>query len=246
MKRRSRRKKRSPFARLRPFWFLMLIVLLALGAGAYYATTWTGFQPKTVTVSGNKTVDTAQILSRAQISLRYNLWLQNMHAATARIRAIPYIREVWIHRSLPAKVQIVVTERKPAADIESNGEAVLADDTLRVLQPAGANPGLPVIVSTAALPAPGRSVIDEYTRKLYEDEVRLAQAHVIVQRVQFDKYGDLVADMRGGVKLLLGDDSDLDEKSRLVAPILSQVASSGRRIAAIDLRAPKTPVVRFR
>lgn len=245
MKRRTKRKKRSPVARLRPFWFLMLIVALLLGAGAYYGESWSGFQAKTVGVSGNKAVTAEEIRSRAQISLHDNIWLQNMHAAAARIRAIPYIGEVWIHRSLPAKVQIVVTERKPAAEIESNGEAVLADDTLRVLQPADSNAGLPVIVSPVAPPAPGSAIKDDSTRKLYEDAVRLAQAHVIVQRVQFDKYGDLVADMHGGVKLLLGDDSDLTEKSRLVAPILSQVASSGRRIAAIDLRAPKTPVVRF-
>lgn len=246
MKRRPQRKKRSAAARLRPFWFLMLIVAAALGTGAYYGTTWTGFQAKAVSVSGNKTVPASEILSRAQLSLHDNIWLQNMHTAAARVRAIPYIGEVWIHRSLPAKVQIVVTERKPAAEVQADGDAVLVDETLRVLQPAASSQGFPVIASTTPLPAAGTTIRDEATRKLFADETLLAQGHVIVRRVQFDKYGDLVAEMNGGIKLLLGDDSDLAEKARLVAPILSQVASTGRRIAAIDLRAPKTPVVRFR
>ncbi|HET7812776.1 MAG TPA: FtsQ-type POTRA domain-containing protein [Candidatus Baltobacteraceae bacterium] len=246
MKRRPQRKKRSAAARLRPFWFLLLVVAALAVAGGYYGATWSGFQPKGVKVSGNKTVSTAEILSRAQISLHDNVWLQNMRAASARVRAIPYIADVWIHRAPPANVSIVVTERKPAAIVESNGAAVLVDDTLRVLQPAQANEALPVVVSNAPAPAPGATFRDEATRKLFADQTLLAAQHVIVRRVQFDKYDDLVADMSGGVKLLLGDDSDLAEKSRMVAPILSQVAAKGRRIDAIDLRAPKTPVVRFR
>jgi len=53
-----------------------------------------------------------------------------------------------------------------------------------------------------------------------------------------------VAGTPRGVQLLLGDDEDLARKIALIGPILSQTA--GRRIAAIDLRAPGTPVVVYR
>ena len=52
--------------------------------------------------------------------------------------------------------------------------------------------------------------------------------------------------MRNGIELLLGDDADIVQKSALIAPILSQTAAGPRRVAAIDLRAPKTPVVRYK
>ena len=47
-----------------------------------------------------------------------------------------------------------------------------------------------------------------------------------------------------GVQLLLGDDEDLTRKIALIGPILSQTAK--KKITAIDLRAPATPVVVYR
>ena len=246
-RRAPRRKQKSAASRLRPFWLLLLLVAAAAGAGGYYAATWRGFYPPSVSVSGNRVVTTAEIVGKAQISMRSNVWLQNTAAAAARIRAIPYIEDVWIHRTLPARVHIAVTERVPAAIVENRTDRVLADASLRVLQPADTPVLLPVLVSkTAALPPAGGFIRDPVVRRLRDDYVQLHDAHVIVSRLEYDKFGDLEAVMGGGVRLLLGDDADVRSKSELVGPILSQVAAQGRRIAAIDLRAPKAPVVRYR
>jgi DNA-binding transcriptional regulator YdaS (Cro superfamily) len=45
---------------------------------------------------------------------------------------------------------------------------------------------------------------------------------------------------------LLGPQSDLAQKLTLVDAILAQVVHGQRRIAAIDVRAPGTPVVVYR
>ncbi len=82
--------------------------------------------------------------------------------------------------------------------------------------------------------------------RLRDDFEALAQAHVTIASLRYDKFGDLVAVMRGGAQLLLGDDANLSRKAALVGPILSQVATNGRAIAAVDLRAPDTPVVRYK
>ena len=52
--------------------------------------------------------------------------------------------------------------------------------------------------------------------------------------------------MRNGLRLLLGSEKDLAQKLALVDPILSQVVGKQRRVAAIDLRAPATPVIVYR
>jgi cell division protein FtsQ len=244
---RPARRKKSATARLRPFWILFVFVAIAAAVGGYFAATWPGFYPKPVTVSGNKIVPASQILARAQIAAGQNIWLQNTHKAAQRIEAIPYVLTARIHRTLPAVVHIVVTERKPFAVLQTADGKALVDRDLRVLQPAEDPSALPLIVDErAALPASGSFVKDADAQRLRDDYGVLAQAHVALRSLKYDKFGDLVADTRGGVSLLLGDDSDLSKKTPLIDPIISQVSASGRRLAAVDLRAPKTPVVVYK
>lgn len=244
---RAKRIKKSPGARLRPYWMLFLLVAIAAGAAGYYGATWPGFYPRQVTVSGNNVVPSSQILARAQIAPRENVWLQNAHGAAARIEAIPYVKTARIHRSLPATVRITIDERKPFAVLQLGAQRAVVDRDLRVLQPDGKALGLPVIQGKgAAMPPVGAFVHDTSVARLRDDYVTLAQAHVAVRSLHYDKFGDLVAQTPGGISLLLGDDTDLAKKTPLIDPIISQVSATGKKLAAVDLRAPKTPVVVYK
>lgn len=245
---RPKRIKKSAGARLRPYWVLFLIVVIAAAVGGYYGATWPGFYPKHVAVSGNRVVPASQILARAQIAPRQNVWLQNAHQAAARIEAIPYVKTAQIHRSLPSNVRIVVTERRPFAVLQAGPQRAIVDRDLRVLQPDRASPlVLPVIeVKNIALPRAGAFVRDGAAARLRDDYIALEQAHVAVRSLHYDKFGDLVAATPGGVSLLLGDDTDLAKKTPLIDPIISQVSANGKKLAAVDLRAPKTPVVVYK
>ncbi len=242
-----KRRKKSAGARLRPFWILFVMLAVGIAIGAYYAAGWPGFYPKSVRVSGNRIVPTAQILARAALVRRKNIWLQNTRAAAARIEAIPYVKTALIHRSLPASVRIGVTERAPFAVLQTDGQRVIVDRDLRVLQPDTRAWTLPVIVTTLpAVPRPGAFVHDAGAQRLRDDYETLAASHVAVRSLRYDRFGDLVADTPGGIALLLGDDADLAKKTPLIDPILSQVGASGSKLAAVDLRAPKTPVVVYK
>lgn len=244
---RISRKKKSAASRLRPFWFLIVLVTIFAAFGACYAGTWPGFFPKRIAISGNRVVSAQEISTRAHIVADANVWLQNTRAAQQRIEAIPYVKEAAVHRTLPANVRIVVTERSPYALLKSASQIVLVDRDLRVLEQAGEPRALPeFVVRSAAVPADGAFINDPAVRRLRDDYEALTQAHVVVRSLSYDKFGDLVATMHGGVRLLLGDDADVRKKAALIGPILSQVASGGRRIAAVDLRVPKTPVVEYR
>lgn len=247
MNRRPKRKKKSAAARLRPFWFLIGILAIAVAAGGYYAAAWPGFYPRSVTVSGNRVVPAQLILARARIAPRENLWLQNMGAASSRVRDIPYVKTAWLHRSLPANVRIQVTEREPYALVKYGAGSALVDRDLRVLRVDDALPSLPVLVpGRGAIPAAGAFIKDPAVLALREDYDALGRAHVVVASLRYDKFGDLVATMRSGVQLLLGDERTLPHTASLIGPILSQLSASGRKIAQVDLRAPKTPVVVFK
>jgi cell division septal protein FtsQ len=244
---RAQRRTISAGARLRPFWFIGLLLAAIAVASLYFGATWQGFYPKRVTVTGNRTVSSQEIASAAGIARNANVWLQNMSAARARIARIPYVHEVWIHRSLPANVAIVVRERVPYAVVAYGPRLLAVDNSLRVLQAAPRSWVLPVLVSNAErAPQPGYFIKDDALSRLLHDAQTLAAAHVAVRRLWYDKFGDLAALMPGGVRLLLGDDGDLAAKSRLIGPILSQAGAGGRRIGAVDLRAAKTPIVVYR
>lgn len=243
----AKRRKKSAGARLRPFWILFILLAIGVAIGGYYAAIWPGFYPKSVTVSGNRIVPSAEILSRAAITRNTNVWLQNTHAAAARIESIPYVRDAEIHRALPAAVRIVVTERKPFAVLNAGGERAIVDRDLRVLQADDGKRTLPLIVAPLMLaPQPGTFLHNADLERLRDDYVTLAAAHVAVRTLRYDKFGDLVARTPGGIDLLLGDDTDLAKKTPLIDPIISQVSATGKKLAAVDLRAPKTPVVVYK
>jgi cell division protein FtsQ len=246
-RKRVTRKKKSAAAQVRPFWLLITLLAVAAASAGYWAATWPGFFPKRIAITGNRIVPSSEIAARAQIQPHANVWLQNMHAAAQRIESIPYVKDAYVHRSVPAGVRIEIAERTPYAVVSTATESVLIDRDLRVLKRVDEPLALPqFIVKAGDPPANGAFITDPAVERLASDCDALSLAHVVVRSLSYDKFGDLVATMHSGVRLLLGDDADLQKKAALVGPIISQVAAGGRRIAAVDLRAPTTPVVVYR
>jgi cell division septal protein FtsQ len=245
---RSRR-GRSPAVRLKRFWFLAFVVLALAGAGTSFLVTWPALRPQHVVIKGNLVVARGEIERRAEVDWGENLWLQNVGAMAQRISTIPYIDRVVIHRRLPGTLAIDVTERVPYLVVESGRWQALVDVHLRVLQrgTSQADAGLPVLIAPPGLQLlPGRFLREADLRTLRDDEQTLRAAGVEPARLQRGSYGGLVATLHDGIRVLFGGDGDLAEKATLVGPILRQIGSLGRPIAALDLRAPNTPVVVYR
>jgi cell division protein FtsQ len=242
-----RRRKASPASRLRPFWVPFAVVgLLALGTGGFVVA-WPGFQPRYVEVTGNHIVPKDEILARAAVASNVNMWLQSPRAMSARIETIPYVAVAHVRRVPPATIAIAVTERIPFALVRSDDRAVLVDRSLRVLQPAVPDSVLPqfALAPDAALDV-GRVLTQRSVLAMRDDYDAMIAAHLVPVELRFDRFGGLVATLRGGVAILLGDDANLSEKLSLIDPILAQVDRKGARVATIDLRAPNTPVVVYK
>jgi cell division septal protein FtsQ len=235
---------------LRPFWILIVLAICVLIAAAGFGIGWPGFHPQSIDVRGNRIVSRDEILRRAGIDASANIWLQNPRAIAARVETIPYVDTATVHRRPIADVTIVVTERAPYAIVRSGQGEMLVDRSLRVLAPAGvdADASLPVLAAPggALAAAPGTSLQDPVLIELRTDLDALAAAHIEPVALRIDRYGGLVATLRGGVDVLLGDDDDLEKKLPLVDPILAQIVRKQRRVSAIDLRAPSTPVLVYR
>lgn len=248
MKQRAGRRRRSSAARLRPFWFLAAVALAVATVSAFWLAEWPALRPHSIAVEGNRVVSTAEILHAARIRRDENIWLQNTSAMADRIAAIPYIANVQVRRIPPARVVIVVSEREPYAVVAGANGRVLVDRSLRVLQRSDASfRALPVLaLGTVTIPANGDVLQASSAVGLRDALELLTRAHVGVGQLSYDRFGDVIARLRSGVRVLFGDPTQLAQGIALVNPILSQVGRGPRPIVQLDLRAPRTPVVTYK
>lgn len=242
-----RRTKRSPLVRLRIFaFFITVIVALAIWAGFALASAPV-FRIGTVavTVAGQR-VSATQIINAAHIDPGANAWLLNKKAITARVDALPWIATSRVARTLPARVEIIATERVPFACLQT-GHLVTIDTTQRVLASVCVSAQLAQIdVPLKKTLIPGETVGDERVAQLIRDLATLAAANLPVRSLHLDRYASLVAVDPQGVELKFGEDGDLAKKAALIDPIRRATQSKGRTVVAIDVRAPQTPVVEYR
>lgn len=228
-----------------------MFIAVALGAaayGGYLLAMWPGFNPHPIAVEGTRRVSTDEVLARAAIPPEKNVWLLNKRAAELRIEEIPRVRDAQIHRSLPATVTIVVSEREPVGCVDAHGAKYLVDETGRVIETScPPRPSLELGWPALAPQQVGATLEGaERVRRLVEDARLLAAAKLEPARVEFDRFNGFEATLRGGPLVRFGDDQDLAEKAKLVDPILSTYRAQARDLAVIDLRTPATPVVRER
>jgi cell division protein FtsQ len=247
MRVKPRRRRRSLAARMRPFWMPIGAGTALVVVGLALAATWPGFRPTRIAVVGNQRVSRGEILARAGIAPHLSIWLENTGAIAGRIAAIPFIATATVHRIPPATLTIVVTERAVFATLRSGANAAVVDRALRVLESASDDQVRPVLVVAPGLDLlPGEFVRTRPAVELRDAYETMSARRIVPVEVGFDRFGGLVVTMDGGLRLLLGGQSDLGQKLTLADAILSQVVGSQRRVAAIDLRAPATPVLVYR
>jgi hypothetical protein len=171
--------------------------------------------------------------------------LLNTSAIRRRLEGIPYVATAAVHRAQfpqPA-VSLEITLREPTGCVHSSSGTVTIDATARVLQLNCVSRMLPLVdVGRAPAVVPGAVLTAPDVDRLLAD-ARAIGAHIPVRIVQRDRFGGIEAVDSRGVLLRLGSDADLAAKLALVEPIRNSV--KGRRLRAIDLRAPATPIVEF-
>jgi hypothetical protein len=241
-----RRTRPSVFARIRAFWIVaVLVVVVAAGAFAAFANApQLAVRTIDVSVPAGAPITRDDVLAAAAIGANANLALLNTGAIRTRIEALPYVQTAQLRRLLlprPA-VRIAVSVRVPYACVSGNGAVATIDASARVLQ-GGCVPGrLGVGLGTMALPAPGARLDAPDVAKLLADAATIG-SKVPLRVIRRDRFGGLEVVDERGVTIRLGSDDDLAAKLALVEPV--RRAAGGRRLIAIDLRAPKTPVIQF-
>lgn len=237
----------SLWKRLRMFWIFIAAGAVAAGAAGYALVTRPEFRVRSITVSGNHVVGQREIVAAAAIPLDANVWLLNTGAIARRIEAMPFIGTAKVHRRLPADVELAVTERTPTACLVGKGFMLTIDADRRTLATTCLSNALPrYALALANDPKPGDFITDGTVARLQRDVGLVEAAGYPARAASFDEFGSLNVTTTGKLLLRLGNDDDLESKVRLIGPILDATKNRLRAIEAIDLRAPTTPVVKYR
>lgn len=244
-----RRTKRSFASRLRTFWIVVVAVLALAGGVIYALLRWPGFQPQFIEVTGLNTVERSDILEKAAIDQRKNIWLLNRPAAEARIRSLPYVQSAHISVVPPARVTIAVVEREPfGCVLTGTGLRFMVDRERRVLEPDCGRKQQPMFSDRelSAVPEPGTFLRSGTLARMMDAQTELAAAGAIYSLYDSDSFGQLFAVRTDGIVVKFGSTDDLEKKQRLVDPILNTVRGRLGSIKAVDLRTPATPVIEYR
>jgi len=100
---------------------------LFLGLGIFYWLFLSNyFQIKNVEITGNESLDQAEIIKR--LPLFKNIFLTNLSLVEQKLKQdFPEIAEVVIYKGLPSVLKVLILERKPQIAWQTGGEIYLVD-----------------------------------------------------------------------------------------------------------------------
>jgi len=211
-----------------------------VAAAAWGVTRSRVFELRSLAVTGNAHLSSAQVASIGGVTPRTNvLWL-SAGALERRLERNPWIKEARISRTLPSLLTIAIVERTPAA-VLAGTELLVSSDGV-VLGQAESTTALPLI----EFDPPGRGAPVRLPSDLPALEVVRALPRDLlptVTRIGFDRSGRLTLTLHGGTRVILGDEEAASAKTAALRALLRWIDRTGILVAYIDLTVPTAPAV---
>lgn len=244
-----RREVREERRRSRLKRTLTVLALLVLAGVAYAIERSPLVALSEIQVTGADRLDPDAVIAAADLELGTSTLRLDLGRAQERVRALPEVRSVEASRVDPLTVRITVEERDPVLVAAAGRTRVLVDAD-GVVVAEGVEEGLLVVglPDGARLPAPGERV-SELPALAAAHRVHRGLPGALRQRLarieaRSAEEIDVRVRMPEGEPVLvhLGRADRLDEKARALTAVLADVRDVP--VAAIDVRAPATPVIR--
>ena len=201
-----------------------------------------------IEVSGNVTLERAEILTTAGINIGEHILLVNTGEAQRRLMENPMIRSARVHRVYPDKLAIDIEERTPLAAIAGGGSYAIIDEEGYVLsiQP---DPGDLLEVygmgSTGFQLSEKLGDSEDFNSAILLQMIQaLYKSGVIEDMVSLDITQPLSVNLisREGYTIHVGQAEDLEEKLVNLALVLQHVKALGYTGGTIDLAVRGDPV----
>lgn len=118
----------------------------------YAATAEAGFEVTSIQLLGRTETEEAEILAAIETERGAAILRFDPVEARAKIEALPWVETATVERRLPNRILISISEKRPAALWQSNGQWAVIDSDGKVIEGAapGAFAGLPKLVGEGA------------------------------------------------------------------------------------------------
>lgn len=217
-------------------WFLVLLVLLAVGALAWVVGFSSALEVRTVEVSGADPADRAKVKELAGQEAGTPLARVDGDAVADRITdEVPGARWATVDRGWPHTLKVNVTSRDPAlAVVEDEGGYRLVDIDGTVIRTVDSAPkGVPTVTAEDGADVSGHGVrAAQGMLKALPEDLREKVADVTVDGA------DQVSFRIESTRIVWGDESSPEVKVRVI-PVLLE-----KKPGLIDVSAPNTPVTK--
>jgi len=213
---------------------LGVLVLVVGTVWAVWFSPW--FVVKTVTVTGNDTLDAQTVVAAAHIPVGTPLVRVDVAGATDRVRALPQVAGAEIVRHLTGAVQIRLTERTAVYVLTQAGRYQLVDATGTAYLPVDAPPaGLPLVRLPDVTTDAGARLLDDAAviAANLPDAVRGQMVSLSAQTPD-----TFTIDLTNGAQILWGSAEDSPLKAQVITGLLAVKASY------YDISSPSHPATR--
>ncbi|MBA4180053.1 MAG: hypothetical protein C0506_05635 [Anaerolinea sp.] len=227
------------------FVFAALLGSVGLLAGSgYWVYQSPFFRVTTVTVEGNKRVNTDTVVGAADL-LGASMFTANLAAAQKELYQLPLVNSVRVEREWPNTLKIVIEERKAWGTWEQGGVEYTIDRSGVVLGVGPAPEGSPSIVSSELGSRRQGDHVDyqavDAAAEIYEKLPR--QLGTTVKQVSFIAGKGVQVTTANGQTALLGDSSSIAYKLAVWAAMAQQAQAQRINYTTIDLRYGNRPVL---
>lgn len=225
----------------------MLFSLYAVLAGEVVAAALTTplLHIQQIQVKGAESLPAAEItnvLAAARLPNGTNFLLAPVNQAQARVRALPWVRSAALHRHFPHTVTVDITLREAVAQVQTSSGLWEVDGAglpIRTARPQMAG-RLPLIVwqhPTAVKPG---AVFGDHVLQSALALSLWAQKEPSVHpaKIEVDQSDNICLNMKDGIPIKFGPDSELESKQTLVANLYRREPDIARRIQQIDVSCP--------
>lgn len=236
---RRGRRLRLPGRRVLIAVLLAAAVLGGFAAWALYGSNW--LRVEQVAVSGTDVLDADEVLDAARISEDVPMATVDTDAVEARLAAeLPRIDSVDVDRVWPHRVEVTVTERRPAVLLRKGESFVEVDDEGVRFATVRTPPAKVPIVEMQVADSPS---LDRFGRqRLRESAVRVAGA--LSESVRRDtrtilvrSYDSVTLELTGGRTVLWGS----AERGAAKTKALAAVMKAERDARYFDVSVPSAP-----
>jgi cell division protein FtsQ len=239
-----RRLRIADVRRIRRQVLFSLYVVLA-GETVAAALTTPLLHIRQIEVSGAESLPPAEIanvLAAAKLPNGTNFLLAPVNREQARVRALPWVRSATVHRHFPYSVTVAMTLREPVAQVQTtNGiwEVDSAGLPIRSVRSEMAS-RLPMIVWQQPTVVKPGTVFGDKTLQSALEVSRWAQKETAVHlaKIEVDQSDNICLNMKDGIPIKFGPDSELESKQTLVVNLYRRDPDIAQRIQQIDVSCP--------